>query len=480
MKYRGEIDGLRAIAVVPVILFHAGFQSFSGGFVGVDVFFVISGYLITSIIVAERNAGTFSLVNFYERRARRILPALFFVLLACLPLAWQWTTPGDLRAFSKSLAAVSIFASNIEFWRDSGDYFAAAAELKPLLHTWSLAVEEQYYVLFPLLIIYLWPFGLRWMMGLLLAGALVSLAAAEWGSVRHPAGAFYLLPTRGWELLVGSFVAFSHFARDEVEIVSMNRAVGELAGIAGFLMIAFAVFAFDRNTPFPGVYALIPTLGTAFVILFATQKTFFGRLLGSRPLAGLGLISYSAYLWHQPLFAFARLHSLEQPSSLLLALLAVSAIVLGYFTWRYVERPFRDKRRVGRKTIFASAALMSAAMFGLGVLGFLKDGFPERLSSADQELLGFLRYNRGPIYREGQCFLGPDQSWTDFSSVCSSIQARNGSLLLWEIRTLLLFRAAFALCCPIPSSNIPRVVVLQRSTLFFQRARTARTSMALS
>ena len=160
MNYRREIDGLRALAVLPVILFHAGFETFSGGFVGVDVFFVISGYLITTIILAELEQGRFSIVNFYERRARRILPALFLVMLVCIPFAWIWLLPSDMKDFSQSLIAVAIFASNILFWRESG-YFDTAAELKPLLHTWSLAVEEQYYVLFPLFLMLFWKLGKR-------------------------------------------------------------------------------------------------------------------------------------------------------------------------------------------------------------------------------------------------------------------------------------------------------------------------------
>ena len=198
MKYRREIDGLRALAVIPVILFHAGFQSFRGGFVGVDVFFVISGYLITSIILAEKQTDTFTLINFYERRARRILPALFVVMFACLPFAWLWLSPQDMKSFSESLVAVSAFASNVLFWRTSG-YFEAAAELKPLLHTWSLAVEEQYYVLFPIFIMLTWRLGKRLIFAMLAVVAIISLAAAHWGSVASQAATFFLLPTRGWE-----------------------------------------------------------------------------------------------------------------------------------------------------------------------------------------------------------------------------------------------------------------------------------------
>ncbi len=212
MKYRAEIDGLRALAVIPVILFHAGFEWFSGGFVGVDVFFVISGYLITTIIISEMAEGKFSMVNFYERRARRILPALFFVMAACLPFAWLWLTPSDLKDFGQSLIAVSFFSSNMLFWLESG-YFDTAAELKPLLHTWSLAVEEQYYILFPIFLMLTWRLGVKWISIILSFVFLLSLGLAVLGTqyATNPqitSGTFFLLPTRGWELLVGVFAAF--------------------------------------------------------------------------------------------------------------------------------------------------------------------------------------------------------------------------------------------------------------------------------
>lgn len=194
MDYRRELDGLRALAVLPVILFHAGFETFSGGFVGVDVFFVISGYLITTIILAELNRGNFSIVNFYERRARRILPALFLVMLACIPFAWILLAPADLNSFAKSLVAVSLFVSNVFFWKD-GDYFETAAELKPLIHTWSLAVEEQYYVLFPLFLMLFWKFGKRWILVTLGLVFVLSFAVAQWASYAKPAAAFFTAAT---------------------------------------------------------------------------------------------------------------------------------------------------------------------------------------------------------------------------------------------------------------------------------------------
>ena len=198
MNYRPEIDGLRAFAVMPVILFHAGFQWFDGGFVGVDIFFVISGYLITTIIISEMAEDSFSLINFYERRARRILPALFFVTVACMPFAWMWLAPSDLKDFGNSVAAVSIFTSNIFFWSELG-YFAPTAELQPLLHTWSLAVEEQYYILFPVFLILAWRLGLNWILILLSIVFIISLGTAHWATTisSHPkmiSGAFFLLP----------------------------------------------------------------------------------------------------------------------------------------------------------------------------------------------------------------------------------------------------------------------------------------------
>ena len=207
MKYREEIDGIRAVAVLPVIFFHAGFSAFSCGYVGVDVFFVISGYLITTIILSEKERGTFSLANFYERRARRIIPALFLVMLFSTVCSYLWLAPSHMKDFSESLAAVSLFSSNILFWKETG-YWGVANELKPLLHTWSLAVEEQYYVLFPLFLMGMWRFRKRWILGSFFIIAAASLLHSQWASVHHPAANFFLLSTRAWELAIGAGIAF--------------------------------------------------------------------------------------------------------------------------------------------------------------------------------------------------------------------------------------------------------------------------------
>lgn len=370
-KYRPEIDGLRTLAVIPVILFHAGFKRFSGGFVGVDIFFVISGYLITTIILAELEAGKFSIINFYERRARRILPALFLVMAVCMPFAWLWLLPSDMEDFSQSVAAVSAFASNILFWRESG-YFETTAELKPLLHTWSLAVEEQFYVLFPLFLMLTWRLGKKCIVTTLAVVAVASLIAAHWGAFNKPPFTFFMLPTRGWELMIGSFIAF-HFSSQHRFV--QNNKINQSLSAVGLLLIIYSIFAFSERTPFPSLYALLPTIGAALIILFAIPNTLVGALLSSKAFVGIGLISYSAYLWHQPLFAFARHRSLHEPNLLVFAMLSVVALVLAYFSWRFVEQPFRRKTVINRTAVFTFALVGSTAFFALGLMGHFTNGY---------------------------------------------------------------------------------------------------------
>jgi len=377
MDYRREIDGLRALAVLPVIFFHAGFQSFSGGFVGVDIFFVISGYLITSIILTEKSSGRFTLINFYERRARRILPALFVVMLACLPFAWLWLLPGNLNDFSKSLIFVSIFSSNFLFFNQSG-YFDTAVELKPLLHTWSLAVEEQYYLLFPIFISILWSKFWGRASGIILFVALISLIFSHWSAYNYPVANFYLLHTRIWELFIGVLVALYLFNHDQN--IHTNRKINSILGLAGLILILFSIFTFDDRTPFPGFYALIPTIGTALIILFANEKELVGKWLGNKLFVGLGLISYSAYLWHQPLFAFARIRSFDAPTTGLLLALSLLAIFLAFLSWKYVEKPFRDKAKFSQKHIFIYSLIGSVFFVGLGIIGNVNKGFDQRFS----------------------------------------------------------------------------------------------------
>lgn len=364
MIYRPEVDGLRALAVLPVILFHAGFSLFSGGFVGVDVFFVISGYLITSIILNELSSGTFSLLHFWERRARRILPALYLVLLVSLPMAWFWLSPQDLLNYADSLLAVALFGSNIWFWLTSG-YFDAAAEFKPLLHTWSLAVEEQFYLCFPLFMLLFWRYFKAWLPILLTLALLISLLLAEWGAQHRPAFTFYMLPTRAWELLAGALVAWWLHQNPR----QFPASIAQLGSLLGMLMVLAALVFIDKTTRFPGFSALLPVVGTVLILLFASPHTLTGRLLSHKLLTSVGLISYSAYLWHQPLFAFARHNTLTTPSMSQMALLSLLALLLAWFSWKFVEAPFRQKQRFSRRQIFGFAGIGSLFFIGVAILG---------------------------------------------------------------------------------------------------------------
>lgn len=389
MDYRREVDGLRALAVLPVIFFHAGYQAFSGGFVGVDIFFVISGYLITSIILAEKQAGTFSLLNFYERRARRILPALFFVMLVCLPFAWFWLAPKDLTEFSKSLKNVPIFISNILFYKETG-YFDTAAELKPLLHTWSLAVEEQYYLFFPALLTAIWILEKKFIISLLAVIFLTSLFYAHHLITIKPSAAFYLLPSRLWEILIGALIAFYMVNKD---LQKFKPVTEQSASIIGLVLILYSIFFFNAETPFPSFYTLFPTIGAALIIIFANNKNFVGQLLGTSFLVGIGLISYSTYLWHQPLLVFARHRNIGELSSYLILILTLLSFIFAYFTWKYVEQPFRNRLQFTSKSILLFAISCSVFFISIGFIGKAYKGFPERFKNIPASILLSLEPN---------------------------------------------------------------------------------------
>lgn len=370
MKYRSEIDGLRALAVIPVILFHAGFQSFSGGFIGVDVFFVISGYLITSIILLEKEAGTFSLSNFYERRARRILPALFVVMAASIPLAYLWLIPPDLKNFSESLFSTSTFTSNFLFFSESG-YFDRETELKPLLHTWSLSVEEQYYLFFPLFLLITWKLKRNKIIFILVTITLLSFFLAQWISEIRPNAAFYLLPTRVWELLVGSLIAFY--------LINKNTIQGnQYLSFFGLLLIICSIYLFDEYTPFPSVYTLMPIIGSGLIIVFTSEKTFIYKILSNKLMVGIGLISYSAYLWHFPLLAFSKYRNLNELNSGITLTLITLTFLLAYLTWRYIEKPTRNRAIFNREKILKISIIGSISFMLIGYYGHQTDGLKDR------------------------------------------------------------------------------------------------------
>lgn len=384
LKYRPEVDGLRALAVLPVILFHAGFDAFKGGFVGVDVFFVISGYLITSIIVNDCRSGMFSLATFYERRARRILPALFVVTAACVPLAWAWMLPTETIAFSRNALAAITFVPNVFSWLTTS-YFGTAAERLPLLHMWSLGVEEQFYVVFPLLLWFAWRFGFRVVVITTILLACISFGLSEWAwRAGKFSASFFLAPTRAWELMLGAILALA-WQRGAIH-QRLGLFTSNLASLVGLGMLGYAVYWFDKTTPTPSVYALIPTIGTCLVIACAGPGTLAYRILASSPMVGIGLISYSAYLWHQPIFAFARLRMAESPSWQVYCALSVLALGMAFLTWRYVESPFRRATVISRTVLVRSALSCWVVLIGIALASEQTGGFSARIRPEDASL----------------------------------------------------------------------------------------------
>jgi peptidoglycan/LPS O-acetylase OafA/YrhL len=381
MTYKPYIDGLRALAVISVILFHAGFKFAHGGFVGVDVFFVISGFLITSIILNDLENHTFSIAEFYERRARRILPALFLVLTITAVFSWLWLLPRDLKDFSKSIKAISLFSSNILFANQSG-YFETSSDLKPMLHTWSLAVEEQFYFFYPLLLIALWKISRNFLAPVLAGVCLTSLAFSQWLISESSADAFYHLSSRAWELGLGALPATLYFRK-----IYPPQGMGQPLSIAGLTLILASVAIYTEDTPFPGIYAVLPTFGTALLLWATTPGSWVSRVLGCKLLVGIGLISYSAYLWHQPIFALTRHYMLNQPSAWLMANLICLTFLTAYLSWKYVEQPFRKKHHFTRRQIM-SFSITGLILFAvIGQLGIHSKGFPDRVPLTVSQLL---------------------------------------------------------------------------------------------
>lgn len=378
-----------------VLLFHAELGPLEGGFVGVDVFFVISGFLITGILLREQKQGTLSLSRFYARRARRILPALITVAAASIPAAFLLMNAQELKDFGALLATSAVGASNM-FLAAHSSYFDHATELRPLLHTWSLAVEEQFYLLFPLLLLAQPRLGRRTWVAVLALLALVSLAVAEHGSRVYPEANFFLAPGRAWELLVGCLCACAADGERPLRDALPHRMRGIVAG-TGLAAVVMAILFFVRNTPAPSALILIPVVGAGAVVLYAADDNLAGRMLSQPILVRLGLISYSVYLWHQPLLAFARLHQLGPLPLAWRLSLVLATLVLAALTWRWVEQPLRRATFSGQRTLALGAAACGSAVV-LGLVGaFAAESII--LQPSAQVLAGF-----APPPRTAQCF----------------------------------------------------------------------------
>lgn len=390
------------MAVLPVVLYHAGFSQIPGGFVGVDVFFVISGFLICGIVRDEIEAGKFSLVSFYERRVRRILPALFAMMAATTAMAVWLLLPAELTPFGQSLAAATASVSNIFFWQGT-DYFDEVARQAPLLHTWSLAVEEQFYLLAPGLLLLARGLSRRTLTWAMAAVALASLALSVWSVTAQPEAAYYLLPSRAWELALGALLAFGAVPP------AANRWLREAAGLGGLAAIAWAALTYSVKTPFPGLAALAPCLGAAALIWTgAGGDSLAKRILAFPPMVWVGLISYSLYLWHWPVIVFndagLLLGDILPPKLEKLALVAI-AFALAYASWRFVEKPFRDRRRMGRNTVFVLAAVGAALLVASGLGLAAAKGLPGRFPAHVAWTGSWLGYDERAAYRDGTCFV---------------------------------------------------------------------------
>jgi len=386
-KYRPEIDGLRALAVLPVILFHAGYNNFEGGYVGVDIFFVISGYLISSIIIYEVELGKFSLKNFYERRARRILPALFSVILISAPFAWFILLPADLELFNNSAFSALTFWSNYIFYFEI-DYFETSSRLKPLLHTWSLSIEEQFYIIFPILLLFFFKFKKKYFIIFISIIAILSLFVAQWGGnlkLTYPfiekeilffnqsaLTNFFLPFGRIWELIIGILISFY------IKKNGQPNYYNQIFSLIGIVLILYSIFTFTKETNYPSFQTLFPTVGTALIIIFTNKNTLAFKLFSQKILVFFGLISYSAYLYHYPIFTFVEYSNFIEFNNLNKIFLIFLTFILSYLSWKFIEKPFRKKSIISSKNFYFFLGFLYSLVLILFVITNNNKGFKSR------------------------------------------------------------------------------------------------------
>jgi len=400
--YRPDIDGLRGIAVLLVVAYHFGVWPVHGGFIGVDVFFVISGFLITGIITRELEAGMFSLSEFYRRRVRRILPALAVVLATTAAVSLLFQFPGETMAMALSLAAAMTFVSNFYFLSQA-EYFAGSAYSMPLLHTWSLAIEEQFYLLFPLLMLSLARWGGPWWRGaraLLLAIAVASFVTAVILVAGYQEAGFYLIFSRAWELAAGALLAMGLLPE------KLPRWLAEVIGLVGLALILAAALQFHAGMRFPGLLALAPVGGAVCLIYAGSyRRSLVARCLASPPLRLTGLISYSLYLWHWPLIVFFVAATGHHPEGVGTAMLVAGAILLAVLTWRFVEQPMRETGSLTSRRPWAVFATTAAAAAAFLMVVLEANGWPGRYTAEQVRLAAFIDYDDAGLYRRGQCFI---------------------------------------------------------------------------
>lgn len=425
-SYRPEIDGLRAIAVLFVVAYHYGATWLPGGFIGVDVFFVISGFLITGIIRKQMEAGTFSFLDFYARRARRILPALLVMLALTLFAGWFLLAPATYESLGMQATLAAVGASNFYFWRLI-DYFTPTADTHALLHTWSLGVEEQFYLVIPAML--LAAFALRkWIKAApfltLCTVAIGSLALSTLLAERSPVAAFYLLPSRAWELALGGLISFAPPVR--------RKWACQLADATGLAAIIASALVYTSSTPFPGLTALLPCMGAALVVLPKSHQTATGCFLTTRAAVAIGLISYSLYLWHWPIVVFYRVLSWgdmpDTPSAIGLLLLAV---LVSAFSWKYVEQPFRSGWSSTRALAWGAGSSMVAVVCGLVIA--MSPLAASRFDADYQSMADQVRLESVLKYmQQNVCFVGKTEPFDRFDQTeCLKLATDKPNVLIW-------------------------------------------------
>lgn len=423
MKYRADVDGLRAVAVLPVLLFHSGVSLFSGGYVGVDIFFVISGFVITSKLTEDIGLGRFSVADFYVRRIRRIMPALIATIVASYIAALVLFLPNAMADFSRSVVSTALFISNMYFWKNSG-YFETQALDRPLLHTWSLSVEEQFYIVIPIAMFLAVKFLKRHAWILFALAAAVSLALSIFITDKAPTANFFILPTRAWELLLGSLLVLMPLKSLE------NKILREGLALLAIGMIAVSIVLYTDATPFPGLTALVPTLGAALLIYLGRDHTsLVSRALAWKPMIWVGLISYSLYLVHWPIIVFARYALLRDLEGWEIAAAVVSSLLLAWFSYRFIETPFRRPAKpLSRWPLFGVTAVLLVAMAGAGYAGMKTGGFHDRYPDFRPPQAAKVSSD---IWLGNKCFLQDQDASAWAGDLCVRTTGAPKNALLW-------------------------------------------------
>ncbi|MBT6601279.1 MAG: acyltransferase, partial [Nitrospina sp.] len=417
---RPEIDGLRAIAVLVIILYHAkivifGRDWFEGGYIGVDIFFVISGYLITRIILEELfKTDSFSFLKFYERRARRILPMLFTVMLVTFPFAWKYLLPASFLEYSKSILSAVLFSSNFFFYFVTTEYGAESSLMKPFLHTWSLGVEEQFYIVFPIILVFFYKLLKKHVFILFSTMLFLSLLFSHAMSMQNVSLNFYLPMSRFWELLVGSILAYFELKRGRVQ----SRLVKAIFPIIGFYLIAYSILFFEASTPHPSLITLIPIIGSVLIIAFSSKEDFVGKILGSKPFIGIGLISYSVYLWHFPIFAFSRIGD-PTPSNYDKIYWIALTFVLSIISYFVIEQPFRNRKLMSSRLMIICLTIFLLFTVPLNIFTLSSDGYPTRVAKVfrDIESLDGMKWG---LKKDGEACFGRQSDFCEYINSNSS------------------------------------------------------------